>query len=176
MHMIFPERFSVDDELGMKNWDYYWMCEHTWSKWHPEVEIQKGDLPYHTWLTYDSAWCPNNGTLQRLSKLTWWEITNEYEETWSLLAGTFICRAWDIVLDEERTCLGTCGCCEERFEYEALANNDEYSALCQKCISELQLKVYCGCGEQAFESEMTPNVYYCPECRERDAMDQMFSY
>jgi hypothetical protein len=29
MHMIFPERFSVDDELGMKNWDYYWMCEHT---------------------------------------------------------------------------------------------------------------------------------------------------
>jgi len=31
-------------------------------------------------LIYETAWSPNNGTLEKLHELTGWMIVNEYEE------------------------------------------------------------------------------------------------
>lgn len=78
MHKLFPETFPEGDELGNDNWNYDWACDTTGSKWFPDLEIEdQGD---ETILTYETAWAPNNGTLERLHNLTSWRITNEYEE------------------------------------------------------------------------------------------------
>lgn len=84
-----------------------------------------------TYLDYDSARAPNNGTLERLHELTGWHIENEYEEPGCAFEGTFFCldggcsneeREYcprcevcdrkrdhtDFTLDEERCCCDTC--------------------------------------------------------------------
>ena len=61
-------------------WEYDWFVNNTGSKWAPEVYVSDGELPDATYLSYDTAWAPNNGTLQRLHELTGWTIVNEYEE------------------------------------------------------------------------------------------------
>ncbi|MBL4746218.1 MAG: hypothetical protein JKY08_07595 [Flavobacteriaceae bacterium] len=63
------------------------MCEHTGSKWSPVID----DGDDFTQLQYESAWSPNNETLLKLSEITGWKITNEYEEPGVGFEGTYIC-------------------------------------------------------------------------------------
>lgn len=169
MHKIFPEKFPEDDASGFKNWDYDWMNEHTSCKWHPEIDtVGSADLEGYAWISYDSAWCPNEGTLLQLSKLTWWEITNEYEEPWCSFAGTYICKNWKVILDEVRDCLWQCGYCEERFEYDILIDNNRFSYLCKSCNWNTQIKIQCfKCRVDFMRSEMDEQMYYCLECNKK---------
>jgi hypothetical protein len=79
MHKLFPETFPPDDPTGSKTWNYDWFVDNTGSKWAPDVEISESDSEL-TFLNYDSARTPNNGTLQRLHELTGWTIRNDYRE------------------------------------------------------------------------------------------------
>ncbi len=79
MHKLFPEKFPEGDELGTENWNYEWACERTGTKWFPIIDLDDWS-DEEALLRYDTAWGPNNGTLQRLHELTGWSITNEYEE------------------------------------------------------------------------------------------------
>jgi Ferredoxin-like domain in Api92-like protein len=89
MHQLFPERFCDCDLTGEKTWDYDWANEHTGSKWFPTVSIE--DQGEATELIYDTAWSPNNLTLQRLHEKTGWMIKNAYEESGMAYAGEFVC-------------------------------------------------------------------------------------
>ena len=46
-----------------------------------------------SYISYDTAWAPNNRLLQKLSKVTGWKIENIYEEPGMGFEGTFICKA-----------------------------------------------------------------------------------
>jgi len=65
-----------------------------------------------TYLSYDSAWSPNNGTLQRLHDKTGRQIRNEYREEGMQFAGCFICDN-GACRDEEREYRTVCEICEE---------------------------------------------------------------
>ncbi len=78
MHRIFPEYFDKNDADGWDGWNYDWAVGTTGSKWFPTIHYVDEGNP--TVLGYETAWTPNNGTLQRLSEITGWEIENEYEE------------------------------------------------------------------------------------------------
>ena len=80
MHKLFPEKFPASDPTGNTNWNYDWFLEKTGSKWPPEVYLSDAEVPDVTYINYDTAWSPNNLTLQRLYELTGWMIVNEYEE------------------------------------------------------------------------------------------------
>ena len=80
MHKLFPETFPADDPTGSMSWDYDWFVNNTGSKWAPDVDLCTDEDPTVTYLSYDTAWAPNNLTLMRLYELTGWTIVNEYEE------------------------------------------------------------------------------------------------
>ena len=77
---VFPYRFSADDLLGSKGWDYDWTIENTGTKWFPSIDNVQELGHDITELQYDTAREPNNIFLHRLHKLTDWKIENEYEE------------------------------------------------------------------------------------------------
>jgi len=111
MHRLFPERVPADDPTGMKAWDHDRFVETTGSKWTPDVYIQSSPDGLETFLNYDSAWTPNNGTLQRLHELTGWEIENRYKEEGCLIAGIFHCVGGSCN-DIEREYMTSCEICE----------------------------------------------------------------
>ena len=113
MHKLFPEKVPASDPTGEATWDYDWYVENTGSKWAPEVLVNSAPDPSITYLAYDSARAPNNGTLQKLHELTGWEITNDYEEPGMQFAGSFVCRdgaCEDIALEYQTSC----EICEEK--------------------------------------------------------------
>lgn len=173
MHTLFPKHFPEWDEVGTDSWNWVWMEQNTHSRSLPEVDILPASNENKTMLSYETAWTPNNWTLLQLSKCAWVKITNTYEEPNEFLCWVFVCEDWLVLLDEEREFLWQCGCCEERFDYDDLVDNDRYSFLCKHCISFLKLKIHCPCcGEEVTQSEMDAKVAYCPECRERFPMNE----
>jgi|JRYI01.1.fsa_nt_gb hypothetical protein len=80
MHKLFPAEVSAADPTGLEFWSYNWFIENTGSKWPPEVYINDIGCEDITHLIYETAWSPNNGTLEKLHELTGWMIVNEYEE------------------------------------------------------------------------------------------------
>lgn len=111
MHKLFPERFPGTDPAGFDNWDYEWACTNTGSKWFPELCICSEPNDEVTVLDYESAWTPNNGTLQRLHDLTGRTIENTYEESGMQVAGTFHCDRGHYE-DIETEYLSPCEICE----------------------------------------------------------------
>lgn len=77
MHRLFPRRFGPDDLEGFKNWCPSWAQKNTGTKWFPNLSVC-GDGKF-TSLYYDTAEGPNIKTLIKLSKLTGWHISIEYE-------------------------------------------------------------------------------------------------
>lgn len=80
MHKLFPAEVSAADPTGLEFWSHDWFVENTGSKWPPEVHICVSECSDITCLSYDTAWSPNNGTLQKLHDLTGRTIRNEYRE------------------------------------------------------------------------------------------------
>ena len=111
MHLLFPERFAEGDENGDEAWDCDWFIDNTGSKWPPEVCVCVSGVPGVTVLDYESAWTPNNGTLQRWHDKTGWTIRNDYYEGGAQFAGCLICEDGRIT-DEEQEYLTVCEVCE----------------------------------------------------------------
>lgn len=113
MHKLFPETIPADDPAGDKTWNYDWFVDNTGSKWAPEVYVSESEHNTElTYLTYDSARTPNNGTLRRLYEKTAWTIRNDYREEGMQFAGCFICEAGEC-RDEPNEYLSICEICEE---------------------------------------------------------------
>jgi len=70
MHRLFPERFEATDPAGQAGWDYDWACANTLSKRFPEIYDLTVESKSRVVLCYDTAWSPNNGTLQRFHEQT----------------------------------------------------------------------------------------------------------
>lgn len=135
MHKLFPEMIPADDPTGNDTWNYDWFVDNTGSKWAPEVTICQGNGV--TYLSYDSAWSPNNGTLRRLHELTGWAIVNEYEEPGMSFEGTLTCDEHGVT-DEEREYRSTCEICEEK------KDGDEFDErldglICNDCRAKAKL-------------------------------------
>jgi hypothetical protein len=113
MHKLFSEKFPADDPTGDKTWEYNRYVEHTGAKWAPEVHICISEVAGVTVLGYDTAWTPNNGTLQRLHDKTGRTIRNEYLEEGMQVAGCFTCESGQC-RDEEQEYMTSCEICEER--------------------------------------------------------------
>ena len=112
MHLLFAETFPEGDERGDKTWNYDWFTENTGSKWAPEVHFCESRSDKITFLGYDTAWTPNNGTLQRLHDKTGWKICNEYTEEGMQSHGRLTCENGEFD-DEELEYLTSCEICEE---------------------------------------------------------------
>ena len=97
MHKIFPEVFPSTDTIGDENWDYNWACDNTGSKWFPGLDGVMAAGDDQSYISYDTAWAPNNLLLQKLSEITGWKIENIYEEPGMSFEGTFICKAWKVL-------------------------------------------------------------------------------
>lgn len=136
MHKLFPEKIPADDPTGDKTWNYDWFVRTTGSKTVPEVMVSEGDEEL-TLLDYDSAWTPNNGTLQRLHELTGWTIVNEYEEPGMSFEGTLTCDAHGIT-DDEREYRPTCDLCEEKKEGQEFDNRLD-GLICNDCRAKAKL-------------------------------------
>ncbi|MBL8564339.1 MAG: hypothetical protein JNM89_01325 [Hyphomicrobiaceae bacterium] len=136
MHKLFPENIPADDPTGNKTWNYDWFVDNTGSKWAPEVMVSEGDDDL-TFLNYDSAWTPNNGTLERLHEMTGWTICNDYREEGMQFAGRFTCDGRNC-RDEELEYLTICEICEEE------KPEDEYDEeldglICNECRAKAKL-------------------------------------
>lgn len=84
-----------------------------------------------TYLSYDSARTPNNGTLQRLHEKTGWTIRNDYREEGMQFAGCLICEGGEC-RDEAKEYLTICEICEEgKPDHEFDEEQDEL--ICDAC-------------------------------------------
>lgn len=84
-----------------------------------------------TVLGYDTAWSPNNGTLQRLHEKTGWTITNEYMEEGMQMHGRFTCENNECE-DEELEYLTHCEICEEgKADHEF--DEEQDGLICDDC-------------------------------------------
>ena len=136
MHKIFPEKFPTWDPTGAQNWDYLWACDHTGTKWFPCIDAVMAEDDEGSYICYDSAWVPNNLTLLKLSEITGWEIKNEYGESNMCFEGTFICKAWKVLLDEEREYRQCCEICEGRYLTDELPEDAEEHCFCPSCYNK----------------------------------------
>lgn len=131
MHKLFPEHVPESDPTGNATWNYDWFVDNTGSKWSPEVYICHSDVAGVTVLSYDTAWSPNNGTLQRLHEKTGRTIRNEYREEGMQFAGCFICEAGDC-RDEDREYLPICEICEQEKPEDAF-DEEADDRICNDC-------------------------------------------
>lgn len=131
MHKLFPEKIPADDPTGDRTWEHDWYVSNTGSKWSPEVHVCISDVAGVTMLGYDSAWSPNNGTLQRLHERTGWRIRNEYIEEGAQLCGCLTCEGGDCQ-DEEQEYMTSCEVCEERKPEEEF-DEEADDLICNGC-------------------------------------------
>ena len=131
MHLLFPEKFAVGDEKGDQAWDYDWFTNNTGSTWTPDVSFCASADDDVTVLGYDTAWTPNNGTLQRLHEKTGWTIRNEYIEEGAQMCGCFTCEEGDCE-DEEQEYMTSCEICEERKPDEDF-DEEQVDLICNEC-------------------------------------------
>lgn len=130
MHKLFPEMFAEGDEMGIRLGT---------TAGSPITRARSGHLrftsakavPIVTIFGYDTAWAPNNGTLQRLHELTGWTLRNEYEEGGLQIHGRFTCENGDC-RNEELEYLTTCEICEEG-KPEAEFDEEQDSLICNEC-------------------------------------------
>lgn len=177
MTYLYPWVFQIWNSKGTKGWDWDWMEKNTWTRSLPEIEILPASNENKTVISYETAWTPNNWALLKLSRRARVKVTNIYEERNEWFCWTYVCENGMVFVDNERECLGLCGCCEEDFEYEDLVNNDRYWVICEHCIWKLNLKIHCPCcSEEVVPSEMDEKVVYCPECRERFPKDEAIAF
>lgn len=137
MHKLFPEIFADGDEMGDKAWDYRWFTDNTGSKWAPEVHFCESGSDLVTILGYDTAWAPNNGTLQRLHELTGWTLRNEYEEGGLQIHGRFTCESGDCS-NEELEYLTHCEICEEG-KGEDEFDEEQDGLICNECRAKAKV-------------------------------------
>jgi hypothetical protein len=90
-----------------------------------------------TYLSYDSARTPNNGTLQRLHEKTGWFIENEYREEGLQFAGRFTCGD-DGCHDEEVEYLTTCEICEDG-KPEDEFDEEQDGLICNECRAKAKV-------------------------------------
>lgn len=131
MHKLFPETFPATDPAGRDNWNYDWANAKTGSKWFPEVWITSEASDPETSLSYDTAWCPNNGTLEKLHELTGRIIENDYEEPGAGFEGTFHCEDGSCS-DDEREYMSPCEICEEKKPEDAY-DEEAVDRICNDC-------------------------------------------
>ena len=123
MHQLFPETFAAGDEKGDAARNYEWFLNNTGSQWTPDVFFCISPSEELTVIDYDTAWSPNNGTLQRLHEKTGWHILNDYIEEGAQMCGRFTCEDGDCD-DEDLEYMTSCEICElrkpdEEFDEEA---------------------------------------------------------
>ena len=87
-----------------------------------------------TYLSYDSAWTPNNLTLQQLHRKTGRMIINEYEEGGMGFEGTYECIDGSCT-DYERDYQPSCEICEEKKPYDCY-DEDAEDMICKQCRKE----------------------------------------
>lgn len=131
MHLLFPEQFPETDPLGHENWNHDWFCAKTGSKWSPNVVVDLGGADDVTILLYDTAWSPNNGTLQRLHEKTGWTICNDYIEEGAQMCGRFTCDNGDCH-DEDQEYMTSCEICEKRKPEEEF-DEEQDGLICNAC-------------------------------------------
>ena len=137
MHKLFPAEVSAADPTGLEFWSHDWFVENTGSKWPPEVYICASECADITCLSYDTAWSPNNGTLEKLHALTGWTIRNEYREEGMQFAGCLICEG-DDCRDEEREYRSICEICEKECPDEAF-DEDLDGLICNECRTKAKV-------------------------------------
>ena len=113
LRQLFPERYDIGDERGMKAWDYDWMVEYLGTKWNPRIdciiEVEGG-----THLGFDTAWSAPENLLRRLHDLTGWKIVNHYDEEDGDHDVVFTCEEGSCEL-ELLPGTSTCSNCEDRW-------------------------------------------------------------
>lgn len=154
MHRLFPDHIPESDPSGFDTWNYDWAVENTGAKWFPEVEIMGRHDRFPTVLRYDTAWSPNNKTLERLHKLTGWSITNAYEGEGHEFEGRFTCDE-DDVADLDLPVRPRCDDCETKTDMDLLNEFGE-ARLCPHCY-DARIDV---------ERSNTPDGERCEVCRE----------
>ncbi|MGB1265726.1 MAG: hypothetical protein ACPG6L_08345 [Nereida ignava] len=70
------------------------MIRITGTKWNPSVLVDASDMSV-TKLTYRTAYEPNNRALERLHRLTGWEVHNAFEEEQPEFEGELHCANGD---------------------------------------------------------------------------------
>lgn len=137
MHLLFPEVFAAGDERGDKGRYYKWFLDNTGSKWTPDVFFCIPPTADITVLDYDTAWTPNNGTLQRLHEKTGWHIVNDYLEEGALMCGRLTCEG-GACRDEELEYMSSCEICEKRKPEEEF-DEEQDDLICNDCRAKAKL-------------------------------------
>ena len=84
----------METRTGDTSWDYDWFIEQHRLEGIPEVHFCESEYRRRHRLDYDTAWAPNNGTLQRLHEMTGWRIGNDCIEEGAQRCGSFTCAGW----------------------------------------------------------------------------------
>jgi hypothetical protein len=132
MHLLFPEVFAAGDEKGDKARNYHWFLDNTGSQRTPDIFLCAPSSESVTVIDYDTAWCPNNGTLQRLHEKTGWAIRNEYMEEGMGFCGLFTCEAGECENEERDLDTTLCEVCELRKPEEEF-DEEQDGFICNAC-------------------------------------------
>ncbi len=90
LHLLFPERFAVDDPSGERDYDRLWMLTHLDVSWSPTVELME-DHGEYCLLGFETPIHACASLLRQLHLKTGWRIVDDYVADFGQFSGQVLC-------------------------------------------------------------------------------------